>query len=356
MGKRGDGARRVTSPLLSVSVLLAGLTVTVLSSAALYGAQRDIAGRVMDQRHRTALAAVRAETERFRGLLDSVAAGIATDSHLTWEDFDVATGPLADAGPAGATPVAFLVSVPEDDVAAAQQRWRDHGASGLVLRPNPGNDVHYFRVLSRALGDAGQAGPRPGTDVAGAGPLSTALELARDTHRTTVSDPYVPIHDPDGQPSFAFAAPVWTRANTPEFRGWVVSGLHGGTFLRDVLRAVGDSGISGELVAVDGDGGRDTVASWAGPGEPDLRRSDPFEVGDRQWVLETRGDSRQLAGTGWYLPMTVLTGGLVLTGLLARLAYPRPPFAEPGPRPRRRRPVTAAAVRRAPATGPAGTA
>ncbi|GGN67011.1 hypothetical protein GCM10010112_30040 [Actinoplanes lobatus] len=349
MGKRRDGARRVTGPLLSVSVLLAGLAVTVLSSAALYGAQRDIASRVMDQRHRTALAAVRAETERFRGMLDSVAAGIATDSHLTWEDFDVATGPLADARLAGATPVAFLVSVPENGVAAAQQRWRDRGAAGLVLRPNPGNDVHYFRVLTRALDDAGQAGPRPGTDVAGPGPLSTALELARDTHRTTVSDA-------DGQRSFTFAAPVWTRANTPEFRGWVVSALHGGTFLRDVLRTVGDSGISGELVAVDSDGGRDTVAGWPGPGVPDMRRADPFEVGDRQWVLETRGDSRQLAGTGRYLPITVLAGGLVLTGLLARLAYPRPPFAEPGPRPRRRRTATATAVRPAPAAGPAGTA
>ncbi|MBO3742834.1 CHASE domain-containing protein [Actinoplanes flavus] len=322
MGERRDGARRATGSLLSVSVLLAGLTVTVLSSAALYGAQRDIASRAMDQRHRTALAAVRAEVERFRGLLDGVAAGIATDSDLTWEDFDVVTGPLAESGPAGATGVAFLVSVPEDDVAAAQRRWRDHGASGLVLRPNPGNHVHYFRVLSRALGEAEPAAPRPGTDVAGAGPLSTALELARDTHRTTVSDGYPLIHDPDRrQLSFAFAAPVWTRANTPEFRGWVVSGLHGGTLLRDVLRTVGDPGVSGELVATTGDGGRDTVASWARPGEPDLLRSGGFEVGDRHWVLETRGDSRRLAGAGWYLPMTVLAGGLILTGLLARLAH-----------------------------------
>ncbi|KHD74005.1 Fis family transcriptional regulator [Actinoplanes utahensis] len=306
-------------------MLLAGVVATVLSAVTLRAAQSETANRVMDQRHQIALAAIRMETGRYRGMLDTLAAGIAADDELTWDEFDVATAPLADAALIGAAPVAFVAAVPDPDVAAAQQRWRDRGATGLTLRPQEGLDEHFFTIFSRTLDESEQQSPS-GLDIAGVEPLGTTLRAARDIRQTTVSDAYVLLRDRDKpaaeqQQSFVFAVPVWTRANTPEFRGWVVSGLRGGTFLRDILTHVGQSQISGDLISVNSDGTRHPVASWAGPGDPGLRRADPLRVADREWILETRGDSRHLAGAGWYLPAVTLAGGLTLTALLAWLVH-----------------------------------
>jgi signal transduction histidine kinase len=323
--RRKNGARWATGPLLSVSVLLAGLIVTVLTATALRSAQRDTAGRAMDKRHEMAHAAIRTETERYHRLLDTLAAGISNDAELTWEDFDGATSPLADADLIGAAPVAFVVATSTENLAATQRLWRERGALGVTFRPDPNVDEHFFAVFVRKLDDDEQ-GVRSGSDIAAVEPLATTLATARETRQTTVSEAYVLLRDrqkpvAEQQQSFVFAAPVWTRANTSEFRGWVVSGLRGRTFLRDILSHVGQGQISGNLVAVAADGSRVTVASWDGPGDADLRRSDPIRVGDREWVLETSGDSRHLTGTGWYLPVIVLAGGLILTVLLAWLVH-----------------------------------
>ncbi|MDI6101155.1 ATP-binding protein [Actinoplanes sp. NEAU-A12] len=323
--RRRNGARRATGPLLSVSVLLVGLVATVLTATALLSAQRDTARRVMDKRHETAREAIRAETERYHRLVETLAAGIANDAELTWEDFDGATSPLVDAKLIGAAPLAFVVPVRTEDLAAAQRLWRERGALGVTFRPDPNLDEHYFSVFVRLLDEAEQ-GVRSGSDVAAEEPLATTLATARDTHQATVSDAYVLMRDrqkpaAEQQQSFVFAAPVWTRENMSEFRGWVVSGLRGRTFLQDILGKAGEGQISGDLVSVNSDGIRATVASWAGPGEADLHRSDPIQVADREWILETHGDSRHLAGTGWYLPVIALAGGLVLTALLAWLVH-----------------------------------
>jgi signal transduction histidine kinase len=320
--ERENGARRATGPLLSVSVLLVGLVATVLTAAGLYSAQQDAAAREMTKRHETALAAIHTETQRYRGLIETLAAGIVNDPELTWEDFDVATGPLADAGLLGAAPVAFVVAVPTADLKKTQQLWRDRGALGLTFRPDPAADEHFFSVFVRKL-DENEQGMRSGSDAGLLEPLATTLRTARDSHLLTVSDAYVLLRDrqkpvAEQQQSFIFAAPVWTRENTPEFRGWVASGLRGGTFLDKILSPLGQ--ISGELISVNADQTRHTVAEWTGKGDRDLSRTGTVEVGpDREWILETHGDSRQLAGAGWYLPAVALGGGLALTALLAWL-------------------------------------
>jgi signal transduction histidine kinase len=322
--QRENGARRATGPLLSVSVLLIGLVATVLTAAGLYSAQQDSAAREMDKRHETALAAIRTETQRYRGLIETLAAGIVNDPDLTWEDFDTATGPLAEADLLGAAPVAFVVAVPTAELGRTQRFWRDHGALGLTFRPDPSVDEHFFAVFVRKL-DENEQGMRSGADAGAVEPLATTLRTARDSHRLTVSDAYVLMRDrqkpvAEQQQSFIFAAPVWTRENTPRFRGWVASGLRGGTFLDRILGPLGQ--ISGELISVDADQTRHTVAEWTGEGDRDLTRTGTVEVGpDRNWILETHGDSRQLAGSGWYLPAVALGGGLALTALLAWLVH-----------------------------------
>ncbi|MBB4744564.1 signal transduction histidine kinase [Actinoplanes octamycinicus] len=321
-----EGRSRYTGPALAAAVVLAGLLVTLLTVAGLRAAQRENTRRVMDQRAQMAVAAVRAETDRYRTLLETVAAGLATDENLTWEDFDQASAPLDAAGLLGVAAVAYVVPVRTAEVPAAQAYWRAHGASGLTLHPATGRDEHYFPIFTRALaGD--EAGSRvQGADLGAVAQPAAALDTARQTMHGTVSDTYVLLRDrglPAGQrqQSFVFAAPVWTRANDPVFRGWVVLGLRGGDFLQGVLSTVSQGQLNGSLVAVNSDGSRVPVAELAVGGEPDLHRERPVPVGDHTWVLGLRADSTRLPGAGGHLPATVLACGLGLTALLAWLVH-----------------------------------
>ncbi|MEU8239854.1 ATP-binding protein [Actinoplanes missouriensis] len=324
MGRRWGSERRVAGPLLATGMLLTGLLVTVLVAAGLHAAQRDRAERVMDQRHAMALAAVRTEIGRYRQLLEALAAGVATQNELTWEDFDVASAPLEDAELLGAAAMAFVAPVRTADIAAAQRLWRGRGADGLTLHPADGGPEHFFSIFVRPLADA-TATPG-GVDLRNAPELMDALEESRRIHATTVSDTYVLLRDQDKpvsaqQQSFVFVAPIWTRANAPEFRGWMVLGLRGRTFLSGVLNTISQGQISGDLIATDSDGSQVTIADWSVPGDPDLRRSSGFPVGDRTWTLVTRADYGRLPGAGGQLPILSLVGGLALTSLLSWLVH-----------------------------------
>ncbi|WP_436530000.1 ATP-binding protein [Actinoplanes sp. HUAS TT8] len=319
--KRWDA--RYTGPVLAAAVVLCGVLATVLTVVGLRAGQGDSARRVMDQRADMALAAVRSETDRYRTLLETVAAGLATDEQITWADFDQATSPLETAGLLGAVAVAYVVPVTTADVPAAQQRWRAAGSNGLTLSPGPGPDEHYFPVFARSLDDRDNPG---GADLATVAQPAAALKTARQTSGVTVSDTYVLLRDrnrPAGerQQSFVFAAPVLTRANDPVFRGWVVLGLRGGDFLSGVLATFSQGQLDGSLVAVNSDGSRAEVAQLHVPGEPDLTRPMTIRVADHVWELGLRADSDRLPGAGGHLWVIVLAGGLILTGLLAWLVF-----------------------------------
>jgi signal transduction histidine kinase len=319
--RREHGAQRVTGPLLSVFVLLAGLIATALSAAALNSAQRDTATREMTQRHEMALRTIRSETERYHRLLETLAAGLVNDSELTWDDWDGATAPLAEARLIGAGSVAFVVPARTEDVDAVQRLWRDRGAT-VTFQPDPNLAEHYFGVYLRYLDDTEAANPSGG-DGASDPLLADTLAKARDNREMAVSDAYVLARDrrdvpeAEQQKSFILAVPVWAPGNSPRFLGWVTSSLRLRDFLSDILVKVSERQISGELLSVNADSTRHEVAAWDGPGSPDLHRSDPVRVGDRDWILQTHGDFRHLVGSGWYLPVVVLAGGLILTGLLA---------------------------------------
>jgi hypothetical protein len=79
---------RFAGPVFTSLVLLVGLIVIAVLHAELRANQRADAELAMDQRTTSARAAVQAETERYRSLIDATAAGLATDDHLTWDDFD----------------------------------------------------------------------------------------------------------------------------------------------------------------------------------------------------------------------------------------------------------------------------
>jgi hypothetical protein len=125
----------LVGPLLAAGVLVAGVAITLLTASGQRTVQRENANRVMDQRTAVARAAVSAETQRYRDLLQTVAAGVATDERLTADDFDAITAPLAAAELLGATSVAYTVATPRTRIAATEAVWRKRGAAGLVLRP-----------------------------------------------------------------------------------------------------------------------------------------------------------------------------------------------------------------------------
>ncbi|GIF03160.1 CHASE domain-containing protein [Actinoplanes siamensis] len=325
---------RYTGAATATAVVLAGLLATLLTVAALRAAQRQDTERVMDQRARMALGAVRAETDRYRDLLDTLASGLANDDHLTWDDFDQASSPLESAALPGAVAVAYVVPVAAAGVPAAQARWRAAGASGLTLRPAPGRGEHYFPVLTRGLDEAGLRGldeagldaGAAGTDLSVVPQPAAALAAARQTGVSTVSDTYLLLRDRDApaagrQQSFVFAAPVRTRANDPVFRGWVVLGVRGGDFLNGVLSTVSQGQLDSSLLAVNSDGARAEVARLRTDGSPDLIRSAELPVADHVWELRVRADSARLPGAGGHLPGTVLTGGLILTAVAAWLVH-----------------------------------
>ncbi|MGX6603845.1 ATP-binding protein [Micromonosporaceae bacterium Da 78-11] len=321
---------RFVGPLLTALVLIVGLAATALVVVGLRTNQQENADRVMDQRTAVALAAVRTETERYRSLIEMMAAGLSVDDALTWEDFDVASAPLESASLIGAVTVAYVVPSPATGVPAAQRLWQSRGAEGLALRPVADAKEHFFTIFTRTLNDSGVTAA--GVDLAASAEASTALTEARRTSQPTVSDTYVLLRDRNlpsaqQQQSFVFVAPIWTRAPIAEFRGWIVLGLRSQDFLGGVLRTVSQGQLDGELLATDREGDQATVAQIRVPGTPDLVRENDFRVADQQWTLITRADDARLPGARSSLPLIVLIGGcaiaLILAGLMHILATGR---------------------------------
>ena len=313
---------RFTGSVLAGLVVVAGLIVFGLVHASMLAAQRESAERVMDQRTAVALAAVRTETERYRALTESTAAGIAIDPDLTADDFAAVTRPLASANLIGAASLAYVVPATTAAVPQVQAYWRSRGSVGLVLRPADAAE-HYFSIFTRTFNPLSRQ--LNGLDVAAAPEPARALADARRTNAPTVSDTYVLLRDRGlpaarQQHSFVFAAPVRAGAGSP-VRGWVVLGLRGEDFLDGVLATVSQGQMDAVLQATDLGGGRPAVASYDVAGEPDLERRSDFTVADRRWTLITRADASRLPGAASRLPLIVLLGGILVTAMLAGLVH-----------------------------------
>ncbi|WP_245923980.1 ATP-binding protein [Paractinoplanes atraurantiacus] len=309
--------------VLAVIVALVGLVIFGLVYVGMRTAQDETAERVMDQRTAMAQAAVETETERFRALTEATAAGLGTDDDLTWADFDAATAPLSSADLIGAASLAFVVPATTAEIPSVQKLWRDRGSDGLQLKP-VGSGEHYFSVYTRTLNSAGPA--LNGLDVSAAPEAAAALQDARRIGQPSVSDTYVLLRDRNlptaqQQHSFLFAAPVWSRAPVPSFRGWMVLGLRGQDFLSGVLATVSQGQLDATLLAADRDGDRPVVADYSVGGDADLERRGDFTVADRQWTLITRADAKLLPGATSPLPLSVLLGGIAVSLILAGLVH-----------------------------------
>jgi PAS domain S-box-containing protein len=322
-GEAAAGRGHWFGALIAATVFAVGLAATLLTVVALRADQRDSADRVMDQRTSVARAAVIVETNRYRDLLRSVAAGLGTDDRLTAADFADATAPLDAAGLLGAVTVGFVVATPTTDIAATQEFWRARGVPDLKLSAEGDHPEHLFSIFRRGLNRNSPASA-PGADVTPLKEATAALNEARRTGRPTVSDTYVLRRDralprDRQQFSFVFAAPV--QASGAPFRGWVTLGVRGQDFYGSVLATTSQGLLDGELYATDGDGARVRVAAHDIPGAPNLTRQATFPVADRQWTLVSGADSANLPGAGSSVPTVVLAGGVSITLMLVWLVW-----------------------------------
>ncbi|MET7424085.1 ATP-binding protein [Dactylosporangium sp. NPDC005555] len=332
MGRLARAVRHAgTAGILAILAVLAlGLAASWHAADSLRRNQQARANAVMDRDTSLAEAAVRTEVHRYLDTLRTIAAAIGAHETLTFDDFATTTAPLRDAGLPGATSMVFVVPAQDGQLGDVERYWRDRGVTGLDLTAKGNGREHLFVIFSRPLD--GAPGTAAGTDLSQSAEPTAALNEARRSGATAVSDTYVLLRDrslpvAQQQLSFALAAPVYgnpTAAGTKTFKGWVVFGLRGQNFVGGVLDHATQGKVDADLWAGNG-GGQDTrVASLHRVPDPDLRREVTIPIANRQWRLVTTADAGRLAGlTGPAntAPVAIGTGGSMLTLLVVFMLW-----------------------------------
>lgn len=319
-----DRRRGRAAPALALVVLLVGLTVSGLVSAALHRADAEAVDELLDRRVQAVRTIVESAAHRYEETTSQLAASAGTHTPLTSRAFVRATQPFALDPLPGVTGVAFVVPAEDGELAAVQRRWRDRGAPGLTLDPYGTDRTHYFAVLTRRLDGEPSRG---GTDLAQAPEPSAALRQAARTGRVAASRTYALIIDQDlpasqRQLSFVLTAPVYAQSGGREaLTGWVLLGLRGGTFVAQTLEDVVDGAVAVTLSDRAADGTEVPVAWLPSDGDPveGHVREVTVPVADRAWTLTVRPSERLVAQAESGLALPTLAGGTAFTVLLTLL-------------------------------------
>ncbi|MBB2941324.1 signal transduction histidine kinase/CHASE1-domain containing sensor protein [Actinoplanes lutulentus] len=315
--------KRPGAAVLSALVAVVGCAVTLVVSVTLARREEAAAEVQMDRRTSAAADAVRTETRRYVDILRSTAAGAGGQEELTGPEFGMITQPLKTMRLAGANGIVLVVPAGDDDVAAVQERWRKLGMAGLVLDPK-GHGDHAFVVTGTTLDDSRPTG---GLDLAQAEAPASALDAARRSGQVAVSDSYHLLTDlalpaERRQNSFILASPVY-RGSEQQFLGWVVLGVRGQNFMGDTFELAGQGLLDLTLSAAGTDRRELAVAELdaAGKGKRDLQRAVDIPVADKIWTLRVAANAAALPGVRSALPLAVIVGGLLLTGVLTSLVW-----------------------------------
>jgi signal transduction histidine kinase len=311
--------RHWTWRALGVAILALGLSATVLVMVALHANHRHTAAQTMDQRTVFAQRTVAAEVIRYRDAVSMVAGAAGTYERLTVTKFRGFTEPLRANKLPGVTSVALVVPATDAEIPAVQRFWRERGQPDLVLRPSRGRTEHMFVIYTNSLDNT--VSSVPGRDLTTtSAPLAAALDRARRTGRSTVTDTYYLYKDrgvpvAQRQHSFAVGAPVYglpaPGRTHGAFKGWAVLALRGRDFVSGSLHGVTTDGFTAALYAQNSSGGEVEVVPAAQIGRVDLRKSVPVDVADRPWVLRAEADSGRLVpGDGGVLA-TAFAGSLM---------------------------------------------
>jgi signal transduction histidine kinase len=304
-----------------LSVLALGLAGSTVAAGRVSAGERRAAAEALTRQAGVAQQTVADEMDRYGELVNTIAAALSEQADLTAVDFATITAPMLDQGLDGVTGAGLVVPAQDSEVAATQDNWRRHGATGLDLRPDGTGREHLFSVFSRSLDGVPST---PGRDLAAAPEPARALTEARRTGRLAVSDTYVLLKDralaPDQQQlSFTLVAPVYQRSREQGLRGWFLLGLRGQDFIRGGLAAAVQNRAAATLSAPASDGHQVVVARLgsAAPGAP--YRDKAVQVAGRRWTVRVSAVGAAF-GLGLAGPATAGVG-LVITLLLVGLIW-----------------------------------
>ncbi len=326
------GRRRLVGVVLVLVVLVTGAVVSGGAALAISRGREQLATQTMDHHIATVAETVIDQVGHYGDALTDLAAGISAQEFLTEDDFQGMTAAMNARRLPGATGVSFVVPAFDGQVAAVQERWRAHGATGLSLYRSGTGAEHAFVVFQHAF-DGGQ--PVTGRDLAQSPQAFEALQRARGTATFAVGAAHVQLRDrlvptDRQQMSFALAAPVFGRPGTADagtVHGWVAMVLRGDDFLRRTLQAEARNALEVQLVDPTGDRVM-TIASVSGGTRMEssaLYRERTLLVGQHTWRLSMTPTigllsvaDRRLApltgaaGTGFTLLLAFLVGTLTI--------------------------------------------
>jgi signal transduction histidine kinase len=324
LGRPNFGSRRALIAWTGL-IALPGVLLSAGIGWDMAATRQDMVSGAMDRRANLVAEAVTSETARYVDSLRAVASAAGAIDDLTAPQFARLAAPLTQMHLAGAQALVYIVPAADDEIAGTQRLWRSRGAAGLVLNAKPGVAEHFFSVLSQPLD--GARPPTPGGDAARAASPTQALVEARRSGQVALSDAYQLLVDRDvpaeqRQMSLVLTAPVYGLADAHSagaFRGWVLMGLRGRSFVGTTLTRVAQGMVDVTLRARDTAGDPTQIARFhAVDGRVrDLHREIDVPVAQRRWRLYVDAAGSSLQGPD-HGPAVVVVG-LLLTALVSAL-------------------------------------
>jgi hypothetical protein len=321
---KNSGWSRRVSAFFAAVIILGGVTVSLGFAVRL----RDALQRNAQARMQTASVAVRvAVEEQLARYVDTVrlaAAGLSALPEPTDAGFQRLATAVASQKLTAVTAMRFVVPIsPDDRLEPIQQRWAALGATDLAFHPVAGSQQYLFTVYAQGLN--GHAAPATGIDQSAAPAEVEVARLARTNDSVAVSDAYVLLADTTVAKSrqtlsFDVAAPIMDGRGRPT--GYVMLSVGGREFVQTLLARAAGSLLDAQLLTRSSGGTLTELAAVLtnGRGE-DVRYTQDFTAGFRQWVLRTSTDNRTLLPTAGRTDMVVLLAGSVLAVMFGTLMY-----------------------------------
>jgi diguanylate cyclase (GGDEF)-like protein len=322
---RSAKRRQLSGAALVLAVMLIGTVASIGASAAVGRAQKRLATQAMNTYIGDVSKAINDEVDHYSDALADVVAGINTHPDLTRAQFDGLTAAVSPERLPGVSAVAFVVPAFDSEVASVQATWRARGSTGLTLYRTGTGSEHDYSIFGRSFTSLPFVN---GRDLAQTPETADALRIARGTGAFTISRAHVLAREralalDEQQMSFTLTMPVFggtSSMGVRRLRGWIVMGVHGGSFLTVTLRnqargaiqvRLADPGGAGTVIAEATDGTRMTDDS--------LYRSRLLLVGQHTWHLNLWPTTGLLSANDRWGGKLTMIAGLFITLLLATL-------------------------------------
>jgi hypothetical protein len=321
--KSTGGLSRGWSVFFALVMVLGGMAVSLGLAAHLHNALQRSAEIRMTDTSAALQSTVSGQLSAYTDTVRASAAGLNALPTPTAAGFTGITSAIVAQHLPAAVAVRFLVPASPDQLGAVAATWRSRGVPGLTIDPVKGARQHLFTVFTRGL----NGGPATaiGADQAATPAEVEGARLARTAGGIALSDPYLLPGDaalppPRQQVSFDVLAPVYeTGDRTPA--GYLSLSVRGTDLLTASLSAESGGLLDATLLTRSASGLLTQVARVSENRTGDVRRTQTFHSGQREWVLGTTTATRALLPDAARTDLVVLPAGCVLAVLLGALLY-----------------------------------